>query len=107
MLLGWVIVVLALTLASGGADEGRSKTAGGASDVVVNVALFVPVGALALAAAPNRRRLVAASGPLLSVAVELYQAGFLPARYPSARDVITNSAGHVIGMGIAAIILRD
>lgn len=114
LLVGWAVVVLAMTLAPN--KSGVQKRTEGlvnrraesrAADVVGNVVLFMPIGALTYAAFPRRRRFVLAAGPLLSIGVEVYQATFLSARYPSVRDVSMNTIGHLAGMGIAAVMMRE
>jgi VanZ family protein len=71
-------------------------------DLVVNVAAYAPLGALAVLALHPRLRGVAAvvaatlAGLLLSGAVEALQT-FLPTRISSNVDLVTNTAGTLVG----------
>ena len=79
-------------------------------DVIGNIALFVPFGALALAALPAQWRGVLAWAPLLLVAVafafavQVLQIWF-PPREPSLSDVLWNGVGSLVGMVVAALAL--
>jgi glycopeptide antibiotics resistance protein len=70
-----------------------------------NVLLFVPFGLLIALLVPTQWWWVVVVG-LVVVAggIELGQALFLPGRVPSIDDVLANSTGGAIGVGIAAII---
>ncbi|MEO7404017.1 MAG: VanZ family protein [Burkholderiales bacterium] len=74
----------------------------GGFDVVANLVAYMPLGILAVAAAPLRvSRAVAVLiaiifGTLLSIGLEAFQT-FLPARVPSNLDVALNAAGTAIG----------
>jgi len=72
-------------------------------DIAANLLMFVPVGAAigaALAAATARKRLVlpatAGLSLLLSVGIEWTQV-FIPGRYPSIIDIVSNSIGGLAG----------
>ncbi len=104
----WLAGVLALTLYPFAplARVARPLTWAGAAhpsllafDIVANVLLFVPLGALA----PGRRTL--AAGLLLSVAIETTQA-LLPPRTPSLLDVLANSLGVTLGVLLHAPLRR-
>ncbi len=73
----------------------------------VNVLLFVPLGALA-AAQLRRRHWWIALGmcTALSGVIELGQALLLPGRYASWSDILTNSVGAGIGVGIMMLMRR-
>ncbi|MDQ0574570.1 VanZ family protein [Agromyces albus] len=74
-----------------------------------NIALFVPFGALAVFATGRRRVWLAVlAGAGASVVIELGQSLLLPARFPSALDVLANTIGTVIGaaIGYSALALR-
>ena len=74
------------------------------ADGLANLALFVPLGfALGLLRYPPRRAVALATG--LSVAVELAQFA-IPGRDPSLSDVIFNSLGAAIGVGLASLAAR-
>ena len=72
-----------------------------------NVALFVPLGALAALALPGRPWWqIGGFGLLVSGFMELGQLLFLSSRYPSALDLATNTAGCVLGFSLVAFVLR-
>ena len=68
----------------------------GLVDVLLNVLLFVPLG-MALHHAGLRLIRIAGIGLGLSLIIELVQFGFLPGRDASLSDLITNTAGAVLG----------
>jgi len=72
-----------------------------------NIALFVPVGLL-LAFALRRGQwwLAALAGFGLSFAAEVAQGLLRAQRVASVRDVVANTLGTLIGVGIAALIAR-
>lgn len=74
---------------------------------VLNAALFAPVAALALLATPRLRwttvTITAFAG---SLGIELFQGFFLPARTCEAIDVVTNTAGALVGAALGAFIRR-
>jgi hypothetical protein len=72
----------------------------GTVDVILNVALFLPLGLL-LRLLGWRRALVVGCGVITTVVVETAQLLVIPGRDASPSDVITNSAGTVIGMALA------
>lgn len=66
-------------------------------DAILNVLLFVPLGAgLALLGVTTRR--AALLGFALSVTVEILQLTIVPGRDPSLRDVLTNGLGSLAGV---------
>jgi glycopeptide antibiotics resistance protein len=68
-------------------------------EAAANVVLFVPLGAVAALAFPNKRWWQAAAfGLLVSGCMELGQELFLHDRFASPLDVVTNTAGSVIGV---------
>lgn len=71
---------------------------------LANVAMFVPFGAL-ITLVLGRRRWAAglASGVALSVVVEVTQV-VLPGRVPDADDVVANSIGTALGVGLVALL---
>lgn len=76
-------------------------------EVLANVAIFAPLGlALGLLLPARRVWLAAVLLPLCSIAIELTQLWFLPARFATVSDVIANSVGAWIGIGIAALLRR-
>lgn len=107
MLAGWAlvlastVVIAILTLSPGGADRlpggGPLLFGPGATDVIYNVALFVPLGAgLGLAGMHPRR--VTLVSCMLSIVIELCQWRWLPSRYSSLADIGANTAGAVTGL---------
>lgn len=67
-----------------------------------NVLLFIPVGALCVAAFRRNSWLQnAAIGVLVSASMELGQFLFLDRRDPSSRDLLTNAIGTVTGIVLA------
>jgi glycopeptide antibiotics resistance protein len=70
-----------------------------------NVLLFVPLGALVAAQLSRRHWWIAlVAGIALSGFIELGQALLLPGRYASWSDILTNSVGAVIGVGITVLL---
>lgn len=70
-----------------------------------NVALFIPIGLLAVRLlAPRRWWLALALCMVLSGAGELAQALFLPARNANAQDVLLNDSGALAGVGLAGLL---
>ena len=68
-------------------------------EIGANVALFVPVGLLAAWWLPQGKRWLGfVAGVALSASAELAQATLLPDRVASARDVLANSIGVLIGI---------
>lgn len=77
-------------------------------DVVGNVALFVPLGGLLVAALGIRRVLLSvAAGVALSSAVEVAQHVWLPGRDGAVRDVVANGAGAAVGAVLARVTSRQ
>ena len=80
----------------------------GAVDAAANVALFVPVGFLVAQLLPRGIRL---GGTVviccaMSTGIEIIQATFLHERSGNVRDVITNTAGALIGAVLCIASLR-
>jgi VanZ family protein len=74
-------------------------------DFLANIAFFVPVGLIASLLLPRRVLWLAVPiGALLSGALELGQALFLPQRYASLTDVLANTIGATVGALIGAAI---
>ena len=71
------------------------------TEVLANVALFVPVGFL-LVLVLRRVWPAVALGVLGSVAIEMVQAAYLPLRVGTPDDVVHNAYGVVIGALIAS-----
>lgn len=72
----------------------------GTADVLLNIALFVPLGA-ALAWLGMSRGGSTASGLGLSLAIELLQAALVPGRDPALGDVVANTLGSLAGASAA------
>jgi glycopeptide antibiotics resistance protein len=74
-------------------------------EFAANILFFVPLGFLGgLALSRRFWWLAAVLGFLLSCSVELAQATFLPGRVASARDVLANTTGAVIGAVLAGVV---
>ena len=75
-------------------------------DIILNVLLYVPLGA-ALAGAIRRRRLLWVCGLALglSLATEYTQL-YSHRRYPSMTDVVTNTLGGMLGAGVVMVAGR-
>ena len=73
----------------------------GTSDLLLNIALFMPLGA-ALALRGRRSSSIAAVAGLLSAAIELSQF-YIPGRDPSLSDIVSNTLGGVLG----ALLVRS
>jgi glycopeptide antibiotics resistance protein len=72
-------------------------------DFLANILFFVPIGLLGAVLLPRRLWWLAMPvGLLLSAALELGQAAFLPQRFASWTDVLANTLGAVLGALIGA-----
>ena len=70
-----------------------------------NVLLFVPLGILAVMSFRDGRWWqFVGTGLLVSVVLECGQWLFLTNRFPSVADVITNTVGTIIGVGLATLL---
>jgi hypothetical protein len=78
---------------------------GGVADFILNIALFLPLGA-ALAAAGFRARTVVLLGLALSAGVEVLQFGVIPGRDAALGDILANTAGTALGWGLAGQVGR-
>lgn len=105
----WWLLILAVTLVPLPSQAPRSALTplgclvcgeAGTVDVLLNICLFVPLG-LVLRLLGWRRRRVIWCGILTTLGVETAQLLVIAGRDPSASDVITNSAGTVIGTLLA------
>src|SRR4051812_41839062 len=79
----------------------------GLADLLLNIALFMPLGA-ALALRGRSRGRITQLALLLSAAIELSQF-YIPGRDPSISDVIANTSGAVLGalvVGSASVWLN-
>ena len=79
-----------------GASDGHGRTVW--RPLVENVALFVPVGALAAARFPGRGLRVLLAAVVLSIAIESAQYVLPIGRIANSADVIANAAGAAIGV---------
>lgn len=76
-------------------------------EAAANVALFVPLGAVAALAFPkNPWWRIGALGLLVSGCMELGQLLFLHSRVPSPLDLATNAAGCLLGFLLVELLLR-
>jgi len=70
-----------------------------------NILMFVPLGIFAALLLPRKAWWVLLFlGTAFSVAIELFQANFLPGRFPEVRDVISNSTGFLIGAAMSVTL---
>ncbi|MBN8424159.1 VanZ family protein [Microbacterium esteraromaticum] len=75
-------------------------------EFLANIALFVPLGLLLVAAFPrNSAWVVLLLGYATSATIELVQT-MLPSRYPTLSDVIANTLGTAIGCLIARLFVH-
>lgn len=75
-------------------------------EFLANIALFLPLGLLLVAAFPrNNAWVVLLLGYAASATIELVQT-VLPSRYPTLSDVIANTIGTAIGCLIARVFVR-
>lgn len=75
-------------------------------DTVLNILVYIPIGYAGVLAGRHRFRaalLTAICGPLFSLMIEFLQT-FMPVRYSSWRDLITNSIGVWVGILLAFLI---
>lgn len=87
---------------------GWTGTAWVSFDVIefaANVVMFVPLGLL-VRAWGGRFRHAVLGGFVLSLAIETVQLLFLSSRVADVRDVVSNTAGAALGVGVAALIAR-
>jgi glycopeptide antibiotics resistance protein len=76
-------------------------------EAAANVVLFVPVGIVATLAFPDKPWWrIAALGLVVSGCMELGQQVFLSSRVASPLDLVTNTAGGVLGIALARALLR-
>jgi glycopeptide antibiotics resistance protein len=74
-------------------------------EFTANIAMFVPMGALFTLLLGMRRWWVALIiGFVATCTIEFIQL-FLPTRYSDIRDIIANTTGTIIGIGIVALIV--
>ncbi len=72
-------------------------------EFTANILLFVPMGVLlALLLGRGRRWLALSLGIAASLAIEFVQV-FEPARVSDARDIIANSLGAIVGIGLVLV----
>jgi len=70
-----------------------------------NVAMFVPIGLFGALALPRHRWLIVPAALVASAGIETVQAMALPLRYGTARDVISNTLGALLGYLLAMAIV--
>ncbi|MFB6609734.1 VanZ family protein [Agromyces sp. NPDC056379] len=90
---GWAADVLA--------DLGAPREASAiVLEFLANIALFVPFGVLVALAFPTVRWWkVVLAGALTSIGIEVVQVA-LPTRFPSVSDVVANTIGTAVGLGL-------
>lgn len=78
----------------------------GALEFSANVVFFVPLGLLVVLLVGGRRWWVGGvAGLVVSACIETGQAVFLPARFASLDDVLSNTSGAVIGALVGVVVL--
>lgn len=108
LLLGAIVSLIVLaTLTPGHASPGAPRFGPPqAADLLLNLALFVPLGlALRHAGWPTRRALV--SGAALSTLLELAQWLLVPGRNANPWDVLANGAGAWVGASLPPVLLAS
>lgn len=76
-------------------------------EAAANVALFIPLGAVASLAFPAKRWWqIGSFGLIVSGCMELGQLLFLDDRYASPLDLVTNTEGAVIGALTATLVIK-
>jgi glycopeptide antibiotics resistance protein len=121
-LLGYLGVVLTVTLWPNPPDpgglglleqalrwwSGRGLPGGDLAvvEAVANVAMFVPLGILLPAATRIRPVLAVPAGAALSILIELVQLAFLPHRFATVQDVLTNTLGAAVGAALLLAVRR-
>lgn len=74
-------------------------------EFVLNIVLFVPMGALLAALLRRRRLAVIGLGWAVSLTIEIIQGTLLPGRTSSALDVAANTLGAAVG--VVAVIAAE
>lgn len=78
----------------------------GALEFSANVVFFMPLGLLVVLLVGGRRWWVGGvAGLVVSASIEIGQAVFLPARFASLDDVLSNTSGAVIGALVGVVVL--
>jgi VanZ family protein len=97
-------IILALTLTPADAPGGtelfsaaKIQSARSVADLLVNILLFLPLGAALASLWPRRWLAAAVAGVAFSAAIELTQL-FVPGRYASPWDMLTNAVGTSVGI---------
>ncbi|KQX06608.1 MULTISPECIES: VanZ family protein [unclassified Leifsonia] len=74
-------------------------------EAAANVVMFVPVGLFFVLLFGRRLWFVAIiAGALFSVGIEYFQLEFLPSRVADVRDVLTNTAGTILGVLLGLVL---
>jgi glycopeptide antibiotics resistance protein len=74
-------------------------------ELVANIVLFMPFGALAMLVAPRVRwSWVVVGGCVASGCIELVQAVLLPGRTGSVQDVVANTLGAALGAAVVVAV---
>ena len=119
-LVGFAMIVLAITLTPEPVDKGDQPTIARVLDALhrrgipdwfdyaalefsANIVLFAPLTFLIVLVLPLRRWWLAlVIGPVLSIGIELTQLTTFADRFATVEDVIANSIGAVVGAGLGA-----
>ncbi len=105
LVLGGIIAIAYLTLTPGRGPQPISRTflvgPTGATDIIYNVVLFLPFGAGLWLAGWSTSRIVLVAA-MLSGAIEFCQWHWIPTRFSSLADIISNTTG----AGTGAVLCR-
>lgn len=74
-------------------------------EFTANIVMFVPLGFFAGLITAPRWRALAIALPALSLCIELTQLLFLPGRVAAVSDVVANSLGGWVGLGVALVVV--
>ena len=74
-------------------------------EFIGNILMFVPLGIFAALLLPRKAWwLLLLMGTAFSVGIEMFQATFLPGRFPEIRDVVSNSTGFLVGAAMSVTL---
>ncbi len=110
---GWALTlcaflaIVALTLTSGRGPRPSSRAfllgPPGATDIIYNVVLFLPLG-LGLRLAGWKLSRIVLAAAVLSGTIELCQWLWIPSRFSSLADIIANTTGALTGAGLVVAL---
>jgi len=93
-------------LAEGLRSAGAWYVRDGWVEFAMNIAMFVPFSALVILSAHRLRPVIGLIGVgMVSILIEAVQV-LLPGRVASARDIVANCIGALIGYAVASLVIR-